>query len=279
MNSKEILTYFSKWIESETGIIYQEHNLYQLQDRLDQLVRHFKLESPIDLWKKVEAGGGSEFRTKLIDISTNNETSFFRDAKFFECLERTVLPGLVKDCGGLANIKIWSVASSSGQEPYSLAMLLVELGKKINQLPPKIMATDISEGILAKATAGIYSEIEMGRGLSEERRKNYFKPDNSNTWLLNADMRALVNLKKLNLISQNSLPGPFDLILCRNVLIYQKVEAKVQIINRLSGCLRPEGIFLMGSGESMIGLSNEFRQVLTDGVAIYSRKETEKKSA
>lgn len=130
MNSKEILKYFSKWIEYETGIIYQEHNLYQLQDRLDQLVRHFKLESPLDLRKRVEAGGGLEFRSKLIDISTNNETSFFRDAKFFECLERSVLPGLVKACGGLANIKIWSVASSSGQEPYSLAMLLVELGKR-----------------------------------------------------------------------------------------------------------------------------------------------------
>jgi chemotaxis protein methyltransferase CheR len=279
MNKTEALLYFANWIEKETGIIYEEHNYYQLQDRLEQISRHFNLTSIDELYRKAQVDMVPEFSRLLIDISTNNETSFFRDLKFFECLESHIIPILIKQCGSLSDIKIWSVASSSGQEPYSLSMLMYEAGQRLNQVPSSILATDISEKILNRAREGKYSDIEVGRGLLEERRSKYITSDLNNCWILDKKIKNLVEFKHLNLTTNFNLGRKFDLILCRNVLIYQRVKAKSEIINRISQHLNPNGIFLMGSGESLIGLSADFQQELINGVAIYRKKENIEKLA
>lgn len=271
MSANPIYSYFAKWIENETGIIYADHNLYQLQDRLEQLMRHFHLSSLEELQKKAEAGISGEFRQILVDISTNNETSFFRDPKFFDCLEKKILPALILKCGMLAQIKIWSVASSTGQEPYSVAMILNEMSQRLDQPPPHILATDIAEKVLKRARVGHYTDIEIGRGLSPEQKKRYFNADINGGYTLDSKIRSMVDFQKLNLRSHFSMNRQFDLILCRNVLIYQRVPAKCQIIAQLTSHLKTDGVLLLGSGESLIGLSDNYRQTLIDGVPVYKK--------
>jgi len=275
----EVIDFFARWIELETGIIYEVHNLFQLQDRLEQLSRHFGLESTEELWQKAQDGIQGEFRQKLTDIATNNETSFFRDKKFYDCLRQNIFPSLIAETGKLSSLKIWSVASSTGQEPYSLVMILTEMGRSMNEVPPRILATDISERALDRAKAGRFTEIEVNRGLSSNLKSRYFKPDLNNQWILDEKIRNLVDFQHLNLRSAFSLNQKFDLILCRNVLIYQRVKAKTEIINKITSHLRPGGIFLMGSGESLIGLSSDYLQILTDGTAVYRKKNLDSKNA
>jgi chemotaxis protein methyltransferase CheR len=275
MNQKDVLIFFSKWIESNLGIIYEEHNLYQLQDRLDQIAKHFNLKSSIEVWQKAQSGISGEFKQLLMDVATNNETSFFRDKKFFDCLASDIIPSLSVEAGDLSKLNIWSVACSTGQEPYSVAMILSEMAntKKVN--PPKIMATDISSRVIEKAQSGVYTELEVGRGLPLELRDRYFKFDQNKKWILSRQIISLVEFQKLNLRDNIVMPRKFDLILCRNVLIYQRVEAKVAIIDQIVKFLRPGGIFLMGSGESLIGLSKNFEQTLLRDVAVYRLKKRE----
>lgn len=274
MSAEKVMLFFSQWIEKETGIIYGDHNQYQLQDRLEQLAKAMNLSSAVELWQHAQTGITGEFRRRLIDISTNNETSFFRDPKFFESLERDVLPLLISECGGLSKMSIWSTASSTGQEPYSLAMILLKLSAKLKEPAPKILASDISDRVLERARAGQYSEIEINRGLSAEQKRDYFRADINNRWILSPEVRQLVEFQNLNLLTPFSLGRRFHLILCRNVLIYQRLEAKVEIIKKVVKHLHDDGVFLMGSGESLIGLSNEFHQTLVGGVALYRKRKT-----
>jgi chemotaxis protein methyltransferase CheR len=270
MIKDQALKFFADWIEQEIGIIYEEHNLYQLQDRLDKLARAQGLGSVPELWQMAQKGVSGGFKQMLVDISTNNETSFFRDPKFFECLKTNILPELYKN--STQPLRIWSVASSSGQEPYSLAMLISDLGYLEKAQLPYIIATDISEAILSKAEAATYSEIEINRGISAAFRQKYFTTDINGNWKIRSEIRKMIQFKALNLRGSFQMDPAFDLILCRNVLIYQKIESKKDIISRISKCLKPGGIFLLGAGESLIGLSDEFDQSLIEGVAVYRKK-------
>ena len=272
MSQTEVLKYFATWIERETGIVYEEQNLYQLADRLETLAKHFKLGSTHELWQKAQGGISGEFRQLLVDIATNNETSFFRDAKFYECLEASLLPKLLDTKRPLQDLQVWSVASSTGQEPYTLAMLLSELAEKVYQKPPKILATDISTRVLEKAREGRYSDLEIRRGMPERLLAKYFKKDAAGLWTLDSKIRGMVDFQQLNLRTPFAYAQSFDLVLCRNVLIYQRLSAKIDIIQRLAKHIRPGGVFLLGSGESLLGLSNDFQQSLVDGVAVYTRK-------
>lgn len=278
MNENEVIVYFAKLIESVVGIVYEEHNFFQLKDRLERLAQAFECKSLAELIK-VKDHRSEEFLKQLIDISTNNETSFFRDTKFFECVEKTILPQLAADCKSLSSLQIWSVASSTGQEPYSVAMLLLELGKKLNGQPSRLLATDVSTKVLMKAKSGKYSELEVNRGLPTHLRHMYFREDINKNWILKDEVRNLVDYQHLNLCSPFSLPQQFDLILCRNVLIYQRIEAKREIIKRVTHHLRPGGIFLLGAGESLMGLSDDFEQKLVDGVAVYTKRSAKKAAA
>jgi chemotaxis protein methyltransferase CheR len=279
MMNDEVLMFFARWIEKEMGVIYEAHNLYQLKDRLENLAKQMELKSTTELWQKAQEGISGVFRTKLIDISTNNETSFFRDTKVFTCLEKKVFPQLIQQAGDLSKLNIWSVACSTGQEPYTMAMILNQFGRSLNALPPKIFATDISNRAMEKAKSGKFSDLEVNRGLSPELKQKFFRQDLNGHWDLSPEIKSTVTFQHLNLKQNFSVPYKFDLVLCRNVLIYQKVEAKVDIIRRIAENMRPGGIMIMGSGESLIGLSSEFDQTLTDDVALYSRKASAAKAA
>lgn len=270
------IEFFSKYIEKETGIIFQDINMYQLKTRLEEIVKYEKLSSIDELAIKFQGFGVSAaLKQRLLDHATNNETLFFRDPTFFTGLQNYVLQELLLDMP--AEIKIWSAASSTGQEALSVAMALDELSQKVPLPPVKILATDISEKAVAKAKAGIYSDFEVMRGLSDERKQKYFTkvPEG---WQVKRELQSKISYGINNLI-RSTVSDTFHLILCRNVLIYQKVEMKKQCVESLYRQLDPSGAILLGVGETMLGIRENVETTMIGNVIFYRKGSTYVKSA
>ena len=269
--NREILPFFAKFIEKESGIIYAEHNHFQLQNRLEDIMRLLGMNDLTNLYDRAKTGIDGPFRQLLIDLATNNETSFFRDPKLFKAMETLFLSSTEAASGG--PLRIWSAASSTGQEALSLAMMIEEFnrttGKKI---PYSILGTDISERVLERARTGTYSQLEVQRGLSSPLLVRYFSKDPGDRWQAKDAIRAGIEFKKMNLKDRFPMARPFHLILCRNVLIYQTVAAKKEILSRITEALLPGGILALGSGESLIGLSSDYETLTVEGAILYRKK-------
>lgn len=267
--SLESIAFFAKYIEDETGIIYRDINLYQLQTRLEEICTKENFES-IDVLRSKFQGMNLDrsLKQKLLDHATNNETLFFRDPTFFLALEEFVLKKILPTYP--KEIKVWSAASSSGQEAISVAIILEELSRK-HALPPySIIASDLSEKALSKGRGGIYSDFEVMRGLSNERKDNFFVKE-SDGWHVKPFILQKILFKQNNLI-HSAVSGPFHIILCRNVLIYQKVEMKKTIIESLLKELDPCGGILLGVGETMLGIKEEIEATMFGNVFFYRNK-------
>ncbi|MFM8315659.1 MAG: CheR family methyltransferase [Deltaproteobacteria bacterium] len=273
----EKLKFFANYIEKELGIIYSESNYFQLENRLAELSGLLNLGGVEQVWEKAQTGIQGYLKQALLDISTNNETSFFRDPKVFTTLEKGVIPQWVQQKKRL--IRIWSAASSYGQEPYSMAMLMDEAQKINPTLTWEILATDIAEKVLTKASEGKYTQFEVQRGLCAKRLVKYFQKTPEHFWMIRPEVKAKVKFQKQNLLGAFDKIGKFDLILCRNVLIYQKPEAKSKIVARLSECLNPGGYLIMGAGESLIGISDRFNLVNFGDAIFYQLKPVTEKGA
>jgi chemotaxis protein methyltransferase CheR len=263
--SPDHLVFFSSYIERETGIIYSDSNLYQLKARLDELIRKESLKDLEDLQSKLVCAGNEIIHRKLIDLATNNETHFFRDPSFFEgiiaFLEKEILPQ------NPTEIRIWSAASSTGQEALSVAMTLEQYGQR-RQLPPyKILATDICERVLTKCKSHFYTEFETTRGMSPAIRQQFFTPVEGG-WKVNDRIAQKVSFDFNNLI-RPTVTGSFHLILCRNVLIYQTVDRKKEVVRHLFKQLAPKGGLILGVGETLLGVSDEAPPKLFGNVAFY----------
>lgn len=268
----EILVFFAKFIERELGIVYAEHNYYQLEVRLEEITRFFGLADIEELYKKSQEGITGNFKQLILDVATNNETSFFRDPRVFQSLENKILPELFSNPKFKEGIRIWSAASSGGQEPYSLAIQLIEFSRRQVIPPTEITATDISQRMLDKAASGKYSQLEVQRGLSTPLLLKYFTKDEQDYWTVKPELRSLVSFRKQNLRDPLSFDSGFHLILCRNVLIYQNVENKAAILKKIEKVLLPDGYLLMGAGESTLGITDAFEQVMLEGAVLYRLK-------
>jgi chemotaxis protein methyltransferase CheR len=266
LNSVE---YFSTYIEQETGIAYSSVNLYQLQMRLEDICKSEKIESIDELAKKFLSNTADHrLKQKLIDTATNNETLFFRDPKFFSSLEIFLKEILAKSY--TPEINIWSAASSTGQEAISMAITMEELSKKISIPPYRILATDICDKAIQKSKSGLYTEFEVMRGLSEERRHKYFKKE-GDMWRVDPSIHSKIKFSYNNLI-RSTVIDKFHVILCRNILIYQKVELKVVVLENLLKQLESTGALLLGAGETMIGLRDDVNIQTIDGISFYKKK-------
>jgi chemotaxis protein methyltransferase CheR len=282
MDKNQILIFFANYIEKEMGIIYAEYNYFQLQNRLEQIATLLSLDSMEALYHHAQNGIIGDFRQQLLDLATNNETSFFRDCRIFEALEKILLApvGNQKNQKNGMNLNIWSAASSSGQESLSIAILISEYNKRENKnISFNIFATDISERILIKAKKAQYSHLEVQRGLSPILLQKYFTKDDQNNWTANSELTSLIQYKKQNLIEDFHFSAKFDLVLCRNILIYQNLERKIEIIKKIWETLNDDGLLVLGSGESVIGLSEDFIQENVEGAVIYRKKEKKLLSA
>lgn len=278
MTSLDPIAYFSQFIQKELGIVYSEFNRFQLQNRLEEVSRIVGAADPVALQKMAMEKMTPDLKQLILDIATNNETSFFRDPKLFKAVEDSALHSIAGANG--ANFRIWSAACSNGQEPYSLAMILDQIKDKSSlSTAPKILATDISSRVLEKAAKGRYSQLEIQRGLPAPLLIKYFKKDDENFWTVSPALKAMVEFRKLNLLDSFSSLGQFDVIFCRNVLIYQNVENKIRILDKLTECLKPGGYLVLGAGESLIGLSENFETVKSNESIFYRLKKVSQKLA
>jgi len=262
---------FSRFLESQCGIVLGDSKQYLVRSRLSPLVNKFNLGSLSDLLRDVVTGRNRELRVAAVDAMTTNETLWFRDSYPFSVLSDKLLPEVAAN---KRPIKIWSAASSSGQEPYSIAMTILETqSRKPGMLPSvSITATDISSSMLDMCRAGVYDNLALGRGLSPERRRVFFEDAGDNKMKVKDNVKRMVNFRPQNLMDSYALLGKFDIIFCRNVLIYFSPDMKSKVLNQMAGCLNPGGYLLLGASESLTGLTDRFDMVRCNPGIIYKLK-------
>lgn len=265
--SLNTLDFFARYIERETGILFQDVNLYQLKTRLEEIVRSEQLTSVDELAMLflTSAGPSSKLKERLLDHSTNNETLFFRDPAFFNAIEVFIKTEIL--LAAPKELRIWSAASSTGQEALSVAMTLEALSEKIPIPPYRIIATDISHKALAKARAGIYSDFEVKRGLDDEKKLRHFTRENEG-WKVKPSLQSKITFSYNNLI-RSTVNETFHIILCRNVLIYQNINVKRDVVDRLFRQMEPGGGLLLGVGETLLGVKEKAQTSMIGNVIFY----------
>jgi chemotaxis protein methyltransferase CheR len=248
--------YLRKLLKERSGLDLSSDKQYLVESRLVPLARRSGLAGIPDLVQKMK-GGADTLTSGVVEAMTTNETFFFRDKIPFDHL-RELLPALIQARAARRTLRIWCAASSTGQEPYSIAMLLKEAAQALSGWRTEIVATDLSLEVLEKSRAGIYSQFEVQRGLPIQMLVKYFR-QNGELWQVNDDIRAMVQHRQLNLLQDFSHLGMFDVIFCRNVLIYFDQDTKIGIFDRLARMLEPDGVLALGAAESVVGITNAFK--------------------
>jgi len=249
--------YLRKLLKDNSGLDLSADKQYLIESRLLPLARKSGLSSIGDLVQKLK-GGSSAFTAQVVEAMTTNETFFFRDKVPFDHFRDSIMPEILKARASRKSVRIWCAAGSTGQEPYSLAMCLKEMGAALNGWRVEILATDLSQEVLEKSKSGLYSQFEVQRGLPIQMLVKYFK-QSGDIWQLNADIRAMVQHRQLNLLHDFSQLGVFDVIFCRNVLIYFDQETKINIFSRLARAMEPDGFLVLGAAETVVGLTDVFK--------------------
>lgn len=252
---------FKPFLEDSCGILLGEGKHYLVTSRLAKLMREQNIDSINELLTTVKQIQHSQLRNKVIDAMTTNETSWFSDGSPFKALEKEVFPALEERTS--FSCKIWSAACSSGQEPYTISMLLNEyLSKKAHSYltSTQITATDISTKVIAEAKQGIYEDTIIDRGLSNDRKQDYFTKV-SDGWQVNDVIKRRINFQHQNLLDSFTTLGKFDVIFCRNVLIYFSPELKSDILNRMAKSLNPGGFLFLGASEKTQSYSEAFNMI------------------
>jgi chemotaxis protein methyltransferase CheR len=250
--------FLRKLLKERSGLDLSPDKQYLVESRLVPLARKASLAGISELVQKMKAGGAEALIAEVVEAMTTNETFFFRDKTPFDHLKDTMLPALLQARAARRTLRIWCAASSTGQEPYSIAMCLKGLGAAIAGWKIDIVATDLSQGVLEKSKAGIFSQFEVQRGLPIQLLVKHFTQV-GDMWQLNADIRSMVQHRQLNLLQDFSHLGTFDIIFCRNVLIYFDQDTKVGIFERLSKLVEGDGFLVLGAAESVVGISEAFK--------------------
>lgn len=256
---------FQDYIEKNCGIHLENSKAYLIENRLKHLLVEYNCKTFIELFNIIRSDKSNRLRNKIIDSITTNETFWFRDIHPFNTLSEKLLPIFFNDIssGRKNKIRIWSTACSTGQEPYSIAISILEYFKHNSSHYDsyfEIVASDISESVLASAKSGIYDSLVISRGLQIEIRDKYFSRD-GNFWKVNDSVKKMVSFKKLNLQESYNTFGKFDIIFCRNVLIYFSDLFKRDILKRIADVLKPSGYLFIGSSESVSNYSNDYNML------------------
>jgi len=262
---------FRTFLEQQCGIVLGENKQYLVKSRLAPLMDKFGVASLAELVARTLSPIERQLRAAVIDAMTTNETLWFRDEYPYELLKKRILP----DFSGQSSIKIWSAASSSGQEPYSIAMTILEYQKaNLRAFPAgaQITGTDISPTMLEHCKYAHYDGLALARGLSDERKRQFFEPGDNGMHKIKNEVKKMVSFRPLNLLNSYTLMGKFDIVFCRNVLIYFSPEIKAKIINQIHGVLNKNGYLLLGASESLSGLSDNFNMIRCNPGIIYQKK-------
>jgi chemotaxis protein methyltransferase CheR len=249
--------FLRKLLKERSGLDLSSDKQYLVESRLIPLARKAGLPGIAELVQKMKGTGSDALTAEVVEAMTTNETFFFRDKIPFDHLRQTILPALVQARASRRALRIWCAASSTGQEPYSIAMCVKEFGG-LSGWRVEIVATDLSQSVLEKSKAGLFSQFEVQRGLPIQLLVKYFT-QTGELWQLNPDIRAMVQHRQLNLLKDFSHLGSFDVIFCRNVLIYFDQDTKAGIFDRLAKLLEPDGVLLLGAAETVVGISDAFK--------------------
>jgi chemotaxis protein methyltransferase CheR len=244
-------------LKQRSGLDLSADKQYLVESRLVPLARKTGLAGIPELVHKMK-GGAEVLTTEVVEAMTTNETFFFRDKVPFDHLRDTILPALLQSRASRKSLRIWSAACSTGQEPYSIAMCLKEKAAQLAGWRIEIVGTDLSQEVLDKSRAGIYSQFEVQRGLPIQLLVKYFAQIGE-LWQLNSELRGMVQYRQLNLLQDFSSLGKFDVVFCRNVLIYFDQQTKTQIFERIARVTEPDGMLMLGAAESVVGITNAFR--------------------
>jgi chemotaxis protein methyltransferase CheR len=244
---------------SVAGIALDADKLYLAESRLAPIMLENGDVDLAELMRRIERSGDEQFLQSVIDAMTTNETFFFRDRAPFEWFKTEWLPEAMAKRREQRRLRIWSAACSTGQEPYSLAMALEEEAERLGGWTVEILASDINETALETARRGVYSQFEAQRGLSTARLLRHLEP-HMGSWRVSERLRARIVFRKINLCADFRAAGRFDLILCRNVLMYLDAEVKRQILSRLADALEDDGALILGTAESAGEMDRCFAQ-------------------
>jgi len=262
----ESYRFLKDYVYQESGIVLDSDKHYLLEARLGPIVHQMRLSSVNDLCSLLRAASSGPLKQQVVDAMTTNETYFFREPAHYDVLKTTVLPALIAERRDTRRMSFWSAASSSGQEAYSLAMLLLEMG--LGDWNIRILGTDLSTRMLERARDGKYLQIEVNRGLPAANLVKYFKRSGLE-WQLKDEVRRMVRFESFDLRKSMGALGPFDVVFCRNVLIYFDVESKRQILREIRGTLFKGGYLLLGGSETTLNLDDRFERKIFGQAVFY----------
>jgi chemotaxis protein methyltransferase CheR len=249
--------FLRKLLKERSGLDLSADKQYLVESRLLPLARKAGLPGIPELVQRMKSGAEA-LTVEVVEAMTTNETFFFRDKIPFDHLRDTILPALLQSRASRKTLRIWSAAGSTGQEPYSIAMVLKEKAAALSGWRIEIVATDLSQEVLEKSRAGLYSQFEVQRGLPIQLLVKYFTQIGE-LWQINSELRGMVQHRQLNLLQDFSHLGKFDVIFCRNVLIYFDQQTKINIFERMARVIEPDGMLMLGAAESVVGITDAFR--------------------
>lgn len=263
--------YIRKLVRDRTGVMISEDKTYLIESRLAMLAREAGANSVSGFLSQLRQKPSYPLYQPIVEAMMTTETFFFRDELPFQAVKTFILPELLQKRQDQYTLKIWCAACSTGQEPYSIAMLLREHFPQLSSWTVQLLASDISSSVLERANSGRYNHHEIRRGLSESLLKKYFQPF-GNEWQIREDIRQMVEFRQLNL-TETFVPIPqMDIIFLRNVLIYFDLETKKTILTRVRQILQPDGYLFLGGGETTVNLDDTFEPVQFQKTVCYRKR-------
>jgi chemotaxis protein methyltransferase CheR len=244
-------------LKTKSGLVIGMDKLYLLETRLAALVKREKLGDLNGLAERLRRGSSDVLAREVVEAMTTNESFFFRDDKPFQHFRAQALPRLVAARSPANPLRIWSAAASSGQEAYSLAMIIAESTAVLGGRKVEIVGTDIARDQLARAREGMYSQFEVQRGLPVQMLMKYFKKEDAN-WRIAEAIRSMAQFREFNLLSDLRPLGKFDIVFCRNVLIYFDQATKARVLEAIAGLMPPDGLLYLGGAETVLGITPRF---------------------
>lgn len=271
MLPSDVISYVCTLVRQRSAIELEAAKAYLIEARLSPVAKKNGYSTPAEMVRALQSKPLAGLQQQLVEAMTTNETSFFRDAHPFEALRTLIVPDLLNSSGGRRVLNIWSAACSTGQEAYSIAILLSEHFPDLVPGRARILGTDLSEEVLTKARAGRFSQIEMNRGLPAALLAKYFRRDGMQ-WELAPQIRAMAEFGKLNLIEAWPALPPMDVVFLRNVLIYFSPETKKSILQKIRKVMAPKAVLFLGAAETTMGLDDSFERVQFANSVFYRLK-------
>jgi len=252
--------FLRKLLKDRSGLVLAPEKQYLAESRLLPIARKHGMSTLAELVHQLKAPRAASLAIEVVEAMTTNETFFFRDKVPFDHFRDTIMPALMEARAREKRIRIWCAAASTGQEPYSLAMILKGMGAQLASYKVQILATDLNGEVLERAREGIYSQFEVQRGLPIQQLVKYFEQVGER-WQIAPELRDMVQFRPLNLLGDFRPLGTFDVVFCRNVLIYFDQATKTDVLDRMARQLPDDGFLLLGAAETVVGLTEMFKPV------------------